>query len=737
MDTRFATKIEQVSFANGHIAGSPPNQLAVRPRPSSGSAKGTLFVLTEIQGQVSNPELVEKRLAALIKDTYYAAHGGITAGLRRALQTANQWLYQHNATSANEKSLVGGAVIAILDGDDIFAAQIGPTALFTQLNAHTRRYPEQSSWLDTLHNPQVDYSPALGIHPFVEANITHLQVEPGDTLLFCDSMLAKNVATPQLDGVMATSPIGSIGKTLSQQHGQGSLLAVKIGRATRAIDPARPSAASHAPAPRMAAAAPSSGGNNFNHTMSAIGLETEPTDRRNRHSARRTLPRPRPNLPSLPSLPPVEQIIGPMIGAVGMLGKGLRTVLKLSLPGVETEASGPRQAGTQAQPTEPRPSFAGLKYVAIGLPLVILAVTMMTYWYKGYSRENEYAGTMEQAAQTYQQALGAPSNQILLLLDQTETLLAQAEAIKTEQPEITAMRTDIQAVRDQVGRVIRLAYMPLLNLYDTPNTSLKRVIVERSQVYVLDTSLNRVYHHTLDDISDTLLPPPAGEISPDIGNSGIIDMVWMAAGDTRPTSDLFVLSRTGLLKFDPDWGPTDIPIVQTELWQMPVAAGSFYSNFYVLDAQANQIYRYLPTVGGYEQAPETYFAPGTTVDLNGAVDIAIDGSIYVLFQSGQIKQFNSGQPVDFQITGLDIPLKNPTAIYTAPDELAQNIYIADAGNQRIVQLTKDGQFVRQFKPRAEDEGSFDDLRSVYVDEIAQKVFVLNGNQLFAPNLPPQ
>jgi hypothetical protein len=198
---------------------------------------------------------------------------------------------------------------------------------------------------------------------------------------------------------------------------------------------------------------------------------------------------------------------------------------------------------------------------------------------------------------------------------------------------------------------------------------------------------------------------------------------------------LLILQGNGLLEFNPSWGATAIPISGYQQWQRPVAVGSYFGNFYLLDEQANQIYRYLPGLNGYENPAEPYFSTDQAVDLRGAVDMAIDGAIYILYQNGDIRKFLSGQPTVFQLSGLDTPFQNPVAIFTGPDELVQYLYVADAGNGRIVQLTKEGQFMRQFKPRQSDGLVFDKLRSIYVDEISQKMFILNGSSLFAPNLP--
>jgi DNA-binding beta-propeller fold protein YncE len=103
---------------------------------------------------------------------------------------------------------------------------------------------------------------------------------------------------------------------------------------------------------------------------------------------------------------------------------------------------------------------------------------------------------------------------------------------------------------------------------------------------------------------------------------------------------------------------------------------------------------------------------------------------------GTIRKFEGGVPVEFQVDGIDKPLGRSTAIYTAPDDVAQFIYVADAGNKRVVQLNKDGRFVRQFKPRDEESVDFNTLRSVFVDELSGKLYLLNDQALYVANITP-
>jgi hypothetical protein len=80
-------------------------------------------------------------------------------------------------------------------------------------------------------------------------------------------------------------------------------------------------------------------------------------------------------------------------------------------------------------------------------------------------------------------------------------------------------------------------------------------------------------------------------------------------------------------------------------------------------------------------------------------------------------------------------LSNPVAIFTAPNESVQHIYVADAGNRRVVQLNKDGSFVRQFKPREGEGVSFANLQDIFVDEIGGRLYVLDSNSLYVGNIP--
>lgn len=430
---------------------------------------------------------------------------------------------------------------------------------------------------------------------------------------------------------------------------------------------------------------------------------------------------------------------------VAALASGLKNILGLFV-GDQAEAH-PRQAGRQATATTTGPTFNPWKTLlglAIAIPLIVGAIVAISYLRNQRLQETNYTNLITTARDKIAHVQEVDSGSALGLMAEAENLLIQAEKIKTGQPEIAEMRAQIAAQTDDISRVERFFYLPQLRRYTDSGSNLKQILVQGVELYVLDNGLNRVYHHRLDNLGEGLLPDDEtvllvqqGQVVDDITVADLIDMVWMPSGGNRQTSDLLILNSTGLLEFNPNWGITTASLRAKEQLVNPVAAESFFGNFYVLDPQSNRILRYFPTADGYGAVPENYFPPDQLIDLDQAVDFAIDGSVYVLFQDGRVSKFTSGRPVEFQMTGLDKPLKLPSSIFTAPDEEVQHVYIADAGNQRIVQLDKNGSFIRQFKPGVDQTVTFTNLQDIYVDEIGSRVYILDSNNLYLGNLPSE
>jgi DNA-binding beta-propeller fold protein YncE len=312
--------------------------------------------------------------------------------------------------------------------------------------------------------------------------------------------------------------------------------------------------------------------------------------------------------------------------------------------------------------------------------------------------------------------------------------LDDALALKPGHAEATALREEALVALDAVNRVVRLAFSGQVPFPDT-SSQLKHVLLHDNQIYVIDQGTQTLHSYEADQIRG-ILDAAAGTVllSPSDQPAGLViekltDFAWVGEGSGRETANLLLLvNDASLLQLDGSQGLAQVSIAESEAWGDPRLIDGYSGYLYVLDAQEDRILKYAPTGNSYDSFPISYFQPDTVVDLEGAVDMAIDGYIYVLVGSN-ILRFSGGVEEPLSVSGLeDQSLQNPVAIYTSPE--TQHIYVADAGAGRIVQLTKEGAFVRQFSPPRDEEGVFRSLQGLFVDEAQGLLVALTAEGLF-------
>jgi hypothetical protein len=643
---------------------------------------------------------------------------------------------------SGEGDLLAGVTTVVVRGEDVFIASVGPAISYTVTRGQATQFPETSPWLD-IADPQAPGVPALGRRMGLDVQLFHVGVEPGDIVVLGDSRFAAHTAPEQVQTAVAYQGVEGALANLGKLTGGNDCTALVVEIQAKSEGPLREQeriVVSDTDRQREPVSAEADSISDVSARVTEPQLDSRGIAPGGRgRVASRSLGRLRVGLP-----------VGRWLGGMGrgllallmVIWSGLGTLLGRVLPGRGRE--GVVTAQTRRARTSPLHQRI-LRTLALLIPIVVLLAVGLIYWQRGLTRENEYNALIEQAQSAYQQAQALDTDDAAArgLLAQAEDLLTQADNIKPGEPIISELRGSVVDRQDEINRVERLYWVGKLRTYDSPGGQLRRVIVSGVYVYVLDAGTDQVYHHQLDEANDALEPdegdPVLAQRGQQIGDAVVgemVDLVWMPAGGNRQTSDLLILESGGLLEYNPSWGLTSVTIANKDAWALPVAVGSYFGNFYVLDPQAGQILRYLPGPDGYTIPPEYYFPDQATVDLTGAVDMAIDGAVYVLYADGTIRKFEAGISVEFQITELDKPLSRPTAIYAAPDDVAQYIYVADPGNLRVVQLNKDGRFVRQFKPQDEAEVNFKTLRSVFADELTGKLYLLNDQTLYIANITP-
>lgn len=135
-----------------------------------------------------------------------------------------------------------------------------------------------------------------------------------------------------------------------------------------------------------------------------------------------------------------------------------------------------------------------------------------------------------------------------------------------------------------------------------------------------------------------------------------------------------------------------------------------YSNyFYILSKSDNQIYRY-----NKDFSSKTNWLKGVN-DLSGVSDFKVDGSIYVSQEAGNLIKFHLGDlEADYSVTVISPAIRADKIVTTAG-----NSYLLDIKNNRLINFTKAGSLVKQY--RLVKDGQIKDFA---IDESSKTAYIL-------------
>jgi len=785
------TTVASIAVVGGSLYDQPHNILVdERTAPfAKGRSRGNLYVLLELSGSGTEHDAITKQMLQAISRTYYSQKGSVTAGLREAVYQANEMLLQENRNSLPGEHKIAGMSCAVLRDDDLFMAQAGPALIYLLHDSQESRYPDRSPWLDGFPPEEVD-AVSLGNRREISVDLFHSQVSSGDTILLASSGLARDIAPAAWSRILIQTPVSSLLKDLRLQGGGFELSALVVRLTGPAPDKAvavdqagsgesaRGEAAPTALAPRAGVAMAARSQPSAPAESGWRAEEKEPEQRKESPARSRA----QANAIEEPyldeELEDTESIGGRIAESAAQLrlGERIRALAGavaaaltrlwyalLSLvgrmmperlaPRVPQEAPSTASKAPAQRKEAPRTRTRSesvqklLLGVAIAIPIIVAVVVLVAWFQRGQARRAEQEALWQQASTYWEQAQIDADTQL------TRTHLANAQRFVDEflvqQPEdadAIDLRSKIQARLDVVNEVQRISWVGKLNSYPA-DANLTRVVVQGEHIFVMDRHNGQVYHHRMDDqLQNALDPATTGTVlvsrGDQVGNKvvgDLVDMVWMPTGPDRQKASLLILESGGtILDYDPATTQlVPLEVAASETWRYPKLVGSHSGRFYLLDSSANKIWRYDPTADGYNSPPFDWLQ--TEVDLAGVVGMAIGDSIYLLYADGAIRKFSTGEADTFDISDWDTPPSNPTSIFTRPPAETRWIYVADRGNSRIVQASKEGQFKQQFRiadaTASENGDPLTGATDLFVDEIAGQAYLLSGRDLYLLRLP--
>ena len=327
-----------------------------------------------------------------------------------------------------------------------------------------------------------------------------------------------------------------------------------------------------------------------------------------------------------------------------------------------------------------------------------------------------------------------------LLAQAEQNLLEAAELTGYDDERITTLLTQIEEEQQQVEKKRPLYGLASPLVTFTPDAQPHRVLVIGQDIYVLDTGRQLVQHFQMDPAGQTV-PDPQGDVVLRLGDvfdtvavGRLTDFAWQPiVPGIQDKPNLLVLDRNNnIFWYDPRVdGARLLTFATQDLWQVPNQIQTYpQGRIYIADEGVGQMYRY--DAGNYNAPPSLWFTTNSFVDLVGLIALEIDGDIWLLYNNGLLLRYRQGEQADFALETVVGSIKEPVDLFVASGQ-SSGIYIADAGENRVVVFDKDGIYRHQLV--AAEGQPLQGLRGLFIDEVANDIYILTRTALYKHPLP--
>jgi hypothetical protein len=261
-------------------------------------------------------------------------------------------------------------------------------------------------------------------------------------------------------------------------------------------------------------------------------------------------------------------------------------------------------------------------------------------------------------------------------------------------------------------------------------------------IYLYDSNAGILFNVPREGGTPTPMLQPNTQVG-DVTVAKVFDIAWridsiIAIAQSTNNGPYIYFFRNGnewnysILAGSLEWNPTD----------RSMRVQSFGGNLYVWGVTQSNILRYLSTQFGDFPTPWIQNDGGQLFDT--AVDMGIDGRIYLLMPSGSIKVFAQvadGERTYERTVALPVitpALRSVSRMVVTGDGDSGYFYLVDSYGGRVIQIEKrSGRFVQQLAVPTDSEYTLDNLTSVAVDETQARpmLYFVNGGTLYKAPLP--
>jgi len=285
--------------------------------------------------------------------------------------------------------------------------------------------------------------------------------------------------------------------------------------------------------------------------------------------------------------------------------------------------------------------------------------------------------------------------------------------------EANELLSRIRAKEEEINNIVRLTPRVVANLAANNPDILARGLIGLGDGEFIAYDKQDAYRVLLNSVES------GNRLSEDV-------LVMDGANLARFSSQVYLMNGNSVI----EWQNGQAVSMKTDDpkgWVAGTALDAYLRFVYVLSPESKQIYKYERLNNRYG-IPAEYNVNG---DLSGAVDISIDGNVYVLKQGtagGSIVKLFRGESQPFVIrkapSGI---LDDATKLYKIAE---RNFYALDPKESRVVVFSDGGPtgestYLRQYVIEGEQVGTLQDL---YVNDDESQLYVMDEKRIYVIEL---
>lgn len=351
--------------------------------------------------------------------------------------------------------------------------------------------------------------------------------------------------------------------------------------------------------------------------------------------------------------------------------------------------------------------------------LLVASIFLNVSHSQNTTREQKLKQTLDLVTHQYDEAVSLidlnPVRARLLLSDSKLSLsqiLPQFPKDSKEYKEVNEWLGKIAEKEVAAYKIFKFTQVPIffdINLIKNGGIGSKMALHQKTAV-ILDSKNKVVYSLSLDT-------KKAGIIA---GSEILKDTQTVAVHG----QSVYVLTSEGIVKIDIPTKGAQTVVKTDQNWGEIGELVAFAGNLYLLDRKNNAIWKYIAQESGFS-GRASYLNSDVRVNLSSARKMVIDGSVWVLTDSGILK-FTSGRGDNFAFKGLADSI-SAVSIFTSDTD--KNLYVLDKQTPRILVFDKDGNYQSQYQ--------WDELKNaddILVSEEEEKIFVLSKDKIYSIDL---